>query len=142
MNTGERWKNLRFVLVAIGFATAAESLAVLRIELEHRREILDRLIRLVALQISLGSALQGIHVLCVELQRRVEIDNSRLVVPEARVDESPGNPGFGLVRIAPQDARVEVIGKLDKPGKMCFVGNDLYLAGTEQMRRLKDITKQ
>jgi len=47
--------------------------------------------------------------------------------------------GNVLVRIHPENARVEVLGRLSQPGRMCFVGNDLYLAGAEPLRRLKDI---
>jgi len=44
-----------------------------------------------------------------------------------------------LVRIDPKDARVHVLGKVSPLGKMAFVGKDLYLTGTEQLRRLKNI---
>jgi hypothetical protein len=47
--------------------------------------------------------------------------------------------GNALVRLDPTDARVEVLGKLARLGCMCFVGNDLYLAGDEPVRRLAGI---
>jgi hypothetical protein len=47
--------------------------------------------------------------------------------------------GGVLVRIDPKDARVEIVGKVDKQGKMLFVGKDLYLAGAERLRRIKNI---
>jgi len=50
--------------------------------------------------------------------------------------------GNVLVRINPQDARVEVIGRLDRNGKMCFVGDDLYLAGDLPVRRLAGIARR
>ena len=47
--------------------------------------------------------------------------------------------GDVLVRIHSKDARVEPIGRLRRLGRMCFVGPDLYLAGDEPVRRLKNI---
>ena len=44
-----------------------------------------------------------------------------------------------IVRIDPTGAAVHVVGRLDKPGKMTFVGRDLYLAGLERLRRLSAI---
>jgi hypothetical protein len=56
----------------------------------------------------------------------------------------PGPDGFFwtylknvLVRIDPKDATVHVVGKIDPPGFLTFVGNDLYLSGTEQLRRIR-----
>jgi hypothetical protein len=49
--------------------------------------------------------------------------------------------GDALVRIRPENARVETLGRLRRPGRMCFVGNDLYLAGAEPVRRLAGIAK-
>lgn len=46
-----------------------------------------------------------------------------------------------LVRINPKDARVEVVGRLDPVGWPTFVGNDLYLSGPEQLRRIRNITQ-
>ncbi len=50
--------------------------------------------------------------------------------------------GNVLVRIHPQDARVEVLGRLTRVGRMCFAGDDLYLAGDQPVRRLKDLAAQ
>jgi hypothetical protein len=47
--------------------------------------------------------------------------------------------GSVLVRIRPADAGVEVLGRIGPPGRLCFVGNDLYLAGAEPVRRLAGI---
>jgi len=47
--------------------------------------------------------------------------------------------GNVLVRIDPKDVRVHVLGTINPPGKLAFVGKDLYLAGTEQLRRVKNI---
>jgi hypothetical protein len=44
-----------------------------------------------------------------------------------------------LVRIDPKDATVHVVGKLDPVGSPTFVGNDLYLSGPEQLRRIRGI---
>ena len=44
-----------------------------------------------------------------------------------------------LVRIDPKDARVNVVGKIDPVGHVTFVGNDLYLSGPEQLRRIRNI---
>jgi hypothetical protein len=45
-----------------------------------------------------------------------------------------------LVRIDPQDARVHVVGRVDPVGHPTFVENDLYLSGSEQLRRIRNIT--
>lgn len=47
--------------------------------------------------------------------------------------------GNVLVRIRPADASVEVLGRPGRVGRLCFSGNDLYLAGDEPVRRLADI---
>jgi len=47
--------------------------------------------------------------------------------------------GNVLIRIQPDDARVEVLGRLGRPGRMCFLGSDLYLAGDQPVRRLPHI---
>lgn len=44
-----------------------------------------------------------------------------------------------LVRAIPETFHVETICTAD-PGRMLFMGNDLYLAGTSQLRRIVDIT--
>jgi hypothetical protein len=44
-----------------------------------------------------------------------------------------------LVRIDPRDAAVHVVGKTDAIGQFVFAGNDLYMAGTTNLRRLKNI---
>jgi hypothetical protein len=59
--------------------------------------------------------------------------------PDGRVYTYLGNV---LVRIHPENARVEVLGRLDAVGKMCFSGDDLYLAGAEPVRRLKALATQ
>ena len=47
--------------------------------------------------------------------------------------------GSVLVRIHPGDARVEVLGRLPRLGRMCFAGKDLYLTGDTPVRRLAGI---
>jgi outer membrane protein assembly factor BamB len=44
-----------------------------------------------------------------------------------------------LVRINPQDARIHVVSKIKSVGSPTFVGNDLYLSGSEQLRRIRNI---
>ena len=44
-----------------------------------------------------------------------------------------------LVRIDPKDGRVHIVGKIEHPGRPTFVGNDLYLSGAEQLRRIRNI---
>ncbi|MBI2925661.1 MAG: hypothetical protein HYY24_08150 [Verrucomicrobia bacterium] len=46
-----------------------------------------------------------------------------------------------LVRIDPQDARIHVVGKLEPVGYPTFVGNDVYLSGSEQLRRIRRIAR-
>ncbi|MHC4403658.1 MAG: hypothetical protein ACYTG0_28715, partial [Planctomycetota bacterium] len=47
--------------------------------------------------------------------------------------------GNVLVLIRPANAEVDALGVLKRVGRLCFVGNDLYLAGDEPVRRLKGI---
>ncbi len=47
--------------------------------------------------------------------------------------------GDTLVRIEPKDASIEAIGKLRPGGRLAFAGRDLYLAGTEHLRRVRGI---
>jgi len=56
--------------------------------------------------------------------------------PDGKIYTYLGNV---LVRIRPADAGVEPLGRLTTPGRFCFVGDDLYLTGTENIRRLKGI---
>lgn len=44
-----------------------------------------------------------------------------------------------LVRIDPRDAAVHVVGRVDPPGRPTFVGRDIYLSGTEQLRRIREV---
>ncbi len=44
-----------------------------------------------------------------------------------------------LVRIDPKDATVHVVGKINPVGSPTFVGKDLYLSGSEQLRRIRNI---
>ena len=44
-----------------------------------------------------------------------------------------------LVRIDPKDASVHVVGKIDPVGWPTFVGRDVYLSGSEQLRRIRNI---
>jgi len=44
-----------------------------------------------------------------------------------------------LVRIDPKDARVRVVGRVEKGGRMAFAGRDVYLAGTPTLRRIRGV---
>ena len=44
-----------------------------------------------------------------------------------------------LVRIDPKDASVHVVGRIDPVGWPTFAGRDLYLAGPEELRRIRSI---
>jgi len=44
-----------------------------------------------------------------------------------------------LVRIDPKDAGVYVVGKIEPLGMPTFVGRDVYLSGTEQLRRIRNV---
>ena len=44
-----------------------------------------------------------------------------------------------LVRIDSKDARVQVVGKVDPVGWPTFVGKDVYLSGSETLRRIRKI---
>lgn len=45
-----------------------------------------------------------------------------------------------LVRIRPENAAVQVLGLLPAQGHAAFVGNDLYLAGAQNLRRIANVT--
>ena len=47
--------------------------------------------------------------------------------------------GGALVRINPADARIEVVGKLARGGRMALAGGDLYLAGGDSLRRVRGV---
>ena len=47
-----------------------------------------------------------------------------------------------LVRIDPKNATVYVVGKVEPPGRPLFVGRDLYLSGTKELRRLRNIAHE
>lgn len=46
-----------------------------------------------------------------------------------------------LVRIDPKDADVQVVGKIQPVGWLTFVGRDLYLSGSEQLRRVRGVVR-
>lgn len=59
---------------------------------------------------------------------------------------APGPDGFiwtylkdVLVRIDPGDGSVHIVGRVDPPGWPTFAGNDLYLSGSETLRRSRNI---
>lgn len=49
--------------------------------------------------------------------------------------------GKALVRIDPTTVTVEVLGKVNQPGVLAFAGNNVYLGGTESLRRLPGLLK-
>jgi len=48
--------------------------------------------------------------------------------------------GGTLVRIEPRSLRIQPLGKA-APGRMAFLGNDLYLAGDFELRRIRNVTE-
>jgi len=44
-----------------------------------------------------------------------------------------------LVRVDPKDASIHAVGKVDPVGWPTFVGRDVYLSGSEQLRRVRNI---
>jgi hypothetical protein len=65
------------------------------------------------------------------------------------LDLVPGPDGFlwsylknVLVRIDPKDATVHVVGKVDPVGYPTFIGRDVYLSGSEQLRRIRNIAPE
>ncbi len=47
--------------------------------------------------------------------------------------------GDVLVRIHPEDVRVEVLGRVSPPGRVAFAGDDVYLCGTNELRVIRGI---
>lgn len=47
--------------------------------------------------------------------------------------------GDVLVRIHPEDVRIEPLGRVSPPGRIAFAGEDVYLAGTEELRVIRGI---
>jgi hypothetical protein len=60
--------------------------------------------------------------------------------PDGRVWTFMGK-GDTLVRIDPADGSVEVLGRLKSGGPLAFSGNDLYLGGSEELRRVKGVLR-
>lgn len=83
------------------------------------------------------------------LPRRVSLDDHwpHWVDPSHEyLSLTPGPDGFiwtylgdVLVRIDPRDTRIHVVGKVDPVGHPTFVGNDLYLSGSTELRRIRNI---
>ena len=44
-----------------------------------------------------------------------------------------------LVRIAPEDGAVTVVGRPDRPGPLAFAEGRVYLGGTTAVRRIKEV---
>jgi len=47
-----------------------------------------------------------------------------------------------LVRIDPKDVRVHVVGRITPVGYPTFVGRDIYLSGSEQLRRIRGVVPE
>ena len=47
--------------------------------------------------------------------------------------------GDVLVRIDPRDARVKIVGRVDRGGRLAFAGRDVYLGGTTALRRIRGV---
>lgn len=45
--------------------------------------------------------------------------------------------GGALVRIEPSDASIEVVGKVTRAGRIAFSGGDIYLSGSDHLRRIR-----
>lgn len=53
-----------------------------------------------------------------------------------------GSRSGALVRIDPRDAKVQVLGSLERLGQVVFSGNDAYLTGTTEIRCIRNILPQ
>ena len=69
----------------------------------------------------------------------IETGEEKLLAETDPGGEMLPKDGNTLVRIHPTDARIEVLGRLQRVGRMCFLGEDLYLAGAEPVRRLAGV---
>ena len=47
--------------------------------------------------------------------------------------------GGALVRIDPRDTSVEPVGRIALGGRIAFSGSDIYLAGSERLRRVAGV---
>ncbi len=88
---------------------------------------IDAVVRKLAWQVQLPSAIR-LH------PRQLEFDF--VVGPDGRVWTFLDNR---LVAIAPDDARIEVLGVVRRPGRIAFVGEDLYIAGEADLRRVAGV---
>jgi len=50
--------------------------------------------------------------------------------------------GDVLVRIHPEDVRVEVLGRVPSPGRIGFAGEDVYLCGTTELRVIRGLASE
>ena len=50
--------------------------------------------------------------------------------------------GDRLIRIDPADASIEVLGVVSPPGRIAFAGEDIYLAGTDEVRVIRGVVNQ
>ncbi len=57
----------------------------------------------------------------------------------ATLTNTDGWKGGVLVRIDPRNANIEVIGSTDRLGAIAFIGRDAYLAGTTEIRCLRNV---
>lgn len=85
-------------------------------------DAVDKIIVPYALGIKLGS------------DQRVRFDYR--LGPEGKVWTYVNNV---IVKIDPEDMEIEIVGKIDLGGKMAFTGKDLYLSGSEFLRRVPGI---
>jgi len=57
-----------------------------------------------------------------------------------RLGSLPGYPWL-LIRIDPEDLSIAPVGRVGAGGRFIFVGNDIYLAGASQLRRVRDVVE-
>ncbi|MFT4546711.1 MAG: hypothetical protein ACI8XO_001618 [Verrucomicrobiales bacterium] len=50
-----------------------------------------------------------------------------------------GSDGKTLVRIDPKSVKIEAIAKVKCAGRLGFSGQDVYLGGTKELRRIRGI---
>jgi hypothetical protein len=63
------------------------------------------------------------------------------LAPDGNIWTFMGTDGKTLVRIDPKTAKIEAITKVDRAGKIAFSGNDVYLAGTKSLRRIRGVAR-
>ena len=101
---------------------------------------------------ALGDRLVGVgrvgkkHVLyVVDLAARKTLTAAEAAQRSINLKTGPDGKVYGflgsvLVRIDPQTFALERLGAIDKPGEIEFLGNDIYVAGRPELRRVRNAT--